>query len=93
MTWLTAAAIVGIWALPLEPMLISTGHASAAVLTRLVVSALYLLSLAPLVGRLGVVGGGIAAVGASVLLGVGMMLGVMRWYRDPRSGMLARTPP
>ena len=93
MTWLTAAAIVGIWALPLEPMLISTGHASAAVLTRLIVSALYLLSLAPLVGRLGVVGGGIAAVGASVLLGVGMMLGVMRWYRDPRSGMLARTPP
>ena len=93
MTWLTAAAIVGIWALPLEPMLISTGHASAAVLTRLVVSALYLLSLAPLVGRLGVVGGGIAAVGASVLLGIGMMLGVMRWYRDPRSGMLARTPP
>ena len=93
MTWLTAAAIVGIWALPLEPMLISTGHASAAVITRLVVSALYLVSLAPLVGRMGVVGGGVAAVGASILLGVGMMLGVMRWYRDPRSGMLARTQP
>ncbi len=89
MTWLTAAAIVGIWALPLEPMLISTGHANVAVLTRLVVSALYLLSLAPLVGRMGVVGGGIAAVGASILLGLGMMIGVMRWYRDPRTGMLA----
>ena len=47
LTWQTAAAVIGIWALPLEPMLISTGRAGQALAARLIVSAIYLLLLAP----------------------------------------------
>ena len=93
LTWQTGAAVISIWALPLEPMLISTGRAGQALTARLVVSALYLLVLAPMVGRYGLIGVGATSVGAELLLGAGMMLGVLHWYRDPRTGFVRPSPP
>jgi O-antigen/teichoic acid export membrane protein len=71
------------WAVPLEPMLISTGHAGVAFRTRLFVTILYVVALAPLVHQMGLLGGGVASVAASALMAGGMLVGVMRWYRDP----------
>ena len=94
MTWQVAAAVIGIWALPLEPILISTGRAGTALRTRVLVSAAYLIALQPLVSRLGVVGAGVASVGAAILMGGGMLLGVIRWRRDPLNGLrTSPTPP
>ena len=93
LTWLVAAAALSIWALPLEPLLISTGRAGAAFRARLFVSVCYLACLAPLIRTFGVVGAGAASVGASVLMGAGMMLGVLGWYRDPATGLARRAQP
>ena len=78
MLWQVAAAVVGILALPLEPMLISLGRPGAAVRVRLVVSAVFLLALPVLIHRLGLTGAGAALVGAAVALAVGMLLFILR---------------
>ncbi len=93
LTWQVAAAALSIWALPLEPLLISTGRAGAAFRARLTVTVCYLLCLAPLVQHFGVIGAGVASVGASLLMGAGMMLGVLDWYRDPSTGLARRAQP
>jgi O-antigen/teichoic acid export membrane protein len=93
LTWQTGAAVIGIWALPLEPMLISTGRAGQALWARLVVSAIYLFALAPMVAKLGLIGVGATSVGAEALMAAGMLLGVLHWYRDPRTGLVGRAPP
>ncbi len=90
LTWQVAAVVLAMWAMPLEPMLISTGRPGASLRTRIVVSACYLLALAPMVRHFGVVGAGMASVAASVLLGVGMLIGVVQWRRDVRIGPAAR---
>ncbi len=53
----------------------------------------YLLCLAPLIHRFGVIGAGVASVGGSVLMVAGMMLGVLAWYRDPNIGLARRAQP
>ena len=93
LTWQTGAAVISIWALPLEPMLISTGRAGQALTARLVVSALYLALLAPAITRLGLIGVGVTSVVAEALLGAGMMLGVLHWYRDPSTGFVRPPRP
>ncbi len=93
LTWQTGAAVISIWALPLEPMLISTGRAGQALTARLIVSAMYLLVLAPAVSRYGLIGVGATSVGAETLMGVGMLMGVLHWYRDPKTGFVRRTTP
>ena len=72
MTWQVAAAVIGIFALPLEPMLVSLGKAGATAWVRLAVSVLFLSALVPVVGRFGLIGAGAVVVGASVALGLGM---------------------
>lgn len=42
MLWLLTAAVIGIWAVPLEPLLLSTGGASATFWMRLAITALYI---------------------------------------------------
>lgn len=86
MTWLVAAAAIGVWALPFEPMLISTGRAGSAVVVRLVVSTLYLAALFPAVRSYGLIGAGVAEVVASILMFTGMLIPVLRWYRAPSAG-------
>lgn len=72
MTWQVAAAVIGILAIPLEPMLVSLGKAGEAVRVRLVVSVVFLAALGPIVGRHGLTGAGAGLVVAAAALGLGM---------------------
>ncbi|KAB0677186.1 fatty acyl-AMP ligase [Aureimonas leprariae] len=65
--WLFGASVVTIWALPLEPLLVSTGRSGSALRVRAAVAVAYLAVLFPLMDRLGLAGAGIAALGAAVL--------------------------
>ena len=91
LTLLVAAVAIEIWALPLEPMLVSIGRPGAAVRVRIAVSILYVAALFPLVRAFGLAGAGAATVGASLLLLVGMLISVVVWYRS--GGGSARGSP
>jgi len=78
MTWQVGAAVIGILALPLEPMLVSLGHAGSALRVRLVVSGAYLVALTPIVERFGAVGAGASLVAASAILALGMLWVLVR---------------
>jgi O-antigen/teichoic acid export membrane protein len=86
LVWLTAAAGVGIWSLPLEPLLISTGRPGAAVKVRLAVSILFLAALFPLTRAFGLDGAGAASVGAALLMLVGLLIPVISWSRSVDAG-------
>ncbi|HEY3696585.1 lipopolysaccharide biosynthesis protein [Phenylobacterium sp.] len=72
MTWQVGAAVIGIWSIPLEPMLVSLGRPGDAVKVRLIVSAVLLVCLVPVVQRFGLTGAGAALVMATASLAVGM---------------------
>lgn len=74
MTWQVAAAVIGIWALPLEPMLVSLGRPGDALKVRLVVSIAMLASLVPVIERFGAQGAGAALVAGVGAMGLGMFL-------------------
>jgi O-antigen/teichoic acid export membrane protein len=78
MTWQVAAAVLGIFALPLEPMLISLGKPGAAVMVRLVVGFAFLAALPFLVGQFGIIGAGAGLVGATGALALGMLGFILR---------------
>lgn len=73
MTWQLGAAVIGVWALPLEPMLVSLGHPGAVLRVRLVVAILFLALLTPIVGAYGLPGAGAALVGATLAMALGML--------------------
>lgn len=82
--WLLGASVVSLWALPLEPLLMSTGSAGAAFRMRLLVTIVYLPIL-----YLATVNGGLTATGAASVIGalllfLGQLWLVLRWYRRPR---------
>jgi O-antigen/teichoic acid export membrane protein len=72
MTWQVAAAVIGIWALPLEPMLVSLGRPGDALKVRVAVSAVLLVSLPFAIRAFGLTGAGAALVAAMAALAVGM---------------------
>ncbi len=77
MTWQVAAAAIAIFALPLEPMLVSQGRPGAALRVRLVVSLAFLAALPVVVdlwGARGAAIGLIAAAAAMALGNLGMLL-------------------
>ena len=78
MTWQVAAAVIGVFAIPLEPMLISLGKPGAAVRVRLVVSVAFLAALPFLATRFGLIGAGAGLVGAAAGLALGMLLFILR---------------
>jgi O-antigen/teichoic acid export membrane protein len=78
MTWQVAAAVIGIWALPLEPMLVSLGRPGDALKVRLVVSVAMLAALVPVVERFGAQGAGAALVVGMSTMGLGMFLMLQR---------------
>ena len=78
MTWQVAAAVIGVWALPLEPMLVSMGKPGAALRVRLVVAATFLVVLGPLVEAFGMSGAGAGLVIASLGMGLGMLWSLIR---------------
>ncbi|BBK41106.1 teichoic acid transporter [Allostella vacuolata] len=86
MAWLVAAAAVGVAALPFEPLLISVGHASSALVIRIVTIILYLPAALVLVDRYALLGAGIAVLAGAVMLFFGQFIAVLRWNRaTPRT--------
>ncbi|MCR5880410.1 lipopolysaccharide biosynthesis protein [Phenylobacterium sp. J367] len=84
MTWQVAAAAIGIFALPLEPMLVSQGRPGAALRVRLVVSLAFLASLALLIDQWGARGAAIGLVAAAAAMALGN-LGML--LRRPRGAL------
>jgi len=87
MLWQVAAAVIGIWALPLDPMLVTLGRPGDSLKVRLVVSAALLASLPLMIGRFGITGAGVALVAAMAALAAGMLFMLQR-----QSGRSAPTP-
>lgn len=73
MLWQVAAAVVGIWALPLDPMLVTLGRPGDSLKVRLVVAGALLASLPFMIGRFGIAGAGAALVAAMAALAAGML--------------------
>jgi O-antigen/teichoic acid export membrane protein len=93
MIWQVAGAVVGVFALPLEPMLISLGAPGAAVRVRLVVSVLFLAALPLLATRYGLIGAGVGLFVADVALALGMLLFILRESGNrPQSAPVPPTP-
>ncbi len=78
MTWQVAAATIAVFALPLEPMLISLGRAGAVVLVQLTVCLAYLGALQLLVPAFGLTGAGAGLVVAEIALGAGFLTFLLR---------------
>ena len=87
MTWQVGAAVIGLAALPFEPMLVSLGRAGTALSVRLVVCIGYLAVLGPVVTRHGALGAAVALVIASALMALGMFMCVFHNRRNhPQDG-------
>lgn len=78
MTWQVGAAVIGIFAIPLEPMLVSLGKPGAAVRVRLAVGAIFLAALPFLVERFGLIGAGAGLAAAAGALALGMLWFILR---------------
>lgn len=78
MTWQVGAAVIGVFALPLEPMLVSLGKPGAAVRVRLVVSVVFLTALPFLVMQFGIIGAGAGLAAAAGALALGMLWFILR---------------
>ena len=78
MTWQVAAAVIGICALPLEPLLISLGKPGRAVWVRLTVGIAFVASLPFLIGHFGLIGAGAGLAAAAGALALGMLWFILR---------------
>ncbi|MDB5424168.1 MAG: putative rane protein involved in the export of O-antigen and teichoic acid [Phenylobacterium sp.] len=78
MLWQVAAAVIGIWALPLDPMLVTLGRPGDALKVRLVVSAALLAALPFLIASFGITGAGAALVAAMGALAAGLFFMLQR---------------
>ncbi len=85
MTWQVAAAVVAIFALPLEPMLVSLGKPGAAVRVHLAVGVTFLISLPFLIEAFGLTGAGAGLVGAATALALGMLWFILRMSGNRRA--------
>ena len=85
MTWQVGAAVIGIFALPLEPMLISLGRPGLAVRVRIVVSVCYMAALPFVVQHFGLIGAGAGLVCAATGLALGMLVALLREGRAFRA--------
>lgn len=89
MTWQVGAAVIGICALPLEPLLISLGKPWAAVRVRLIVGLAFVVALPFLIGRFGLIGAGAGLAAAAGALALGMLWSILRENGNRRT---AETP-
>ena len=78
MVWQVAAAVIGIWALPLDPMLVTLGRPGDSLKVRLVVAGSLLISLPFMIDRFGITGAGAALVAAMAALAAGMLFMLRR---------------
>lgn len=80
MLWLLGAGVIGIWAIPLEPLLLSTGSATTALKAKLAVVLPYLPLLYWATAQHGLVGAGVAAVAGALLLFIIQLWLGLRWF-------------
>lgn len=92
MTWQVAAAVIGIFAMPLEPLLVSLGKPGRVVRVRLAVGVAYLAAVPFLIEGFGLIGAGAGLVGASATLALGMLLYILREGGDRGGGAPPATP-
>jgi O-antigen/teichoic acid export membrane protein len=92
MTWQVAAAVIGVFALPLEPMLISLGKPGAAVRVRFAVSIAFLAVLPFLVERFGLIGAGAGLGAAAGALALGMLWFILRENGNRRAAAPPEAP-
>lgn len=86
MLWLLAAAVISLWGVPLEPLLMSTGSATQAFWMRLAITLAYLPLLYWMTATLGLIASGIAAcIGTAALL-AGQIFLSWRWFRKSAGG-------
>ena len=78
MVWQVAAAVIGIWALPLDPMLVTLGRPGDSLKVRLVVAGALLAVLPFMIERFGITGAGAALVAAMAALAAGMLFMLKR---------------
>jgi O-antigen/teichoic acid export membrane protein len=77
--------VLGVFSFPLTPMLYALGKAGAPLRAKLIASAIFFVSLAPLCWKFGVVGAAIAFVLATAA-NVGVMVAQLaRQYRQRQS--------
>ncbi|MFV3127820.1 lipopolysaccharide biosynthesis protein [Niveispirillum sp. KHB5.9] len=81
MMWLVAAAVVGIWSFPLEPVMVSAGEAHKALVVRLWTTAVYIPVLLASIHYFGLIGAGWARMFSAVLVLVAFTVPVVRWFR------------
>ena len=86
MLWLFGASVIGIWGLPMEPLLISTGRSATALRVRAAVAVAYLAALFPAMDHYGLTGAGVAALGASALIFVLQLTALLRQSWAPAAG-------
>ncbi|MBL8771793.1 MAG: lipopolysaccharide biosynthesis protein [Phenylobacterium sp.] len=91
MTWQVAAAVIGICALPLEPLLISLGKPGRAVWVRLAVGIAFVAALPFLISRFGLIGAGAGLAAAAGALALGMLWFILRENGNRRAAD-ARAP-
>lgn len=84
--WLGAAALLDLWALPLEPALVSTGRAGTALAIRLAALVVFVPILLLAVEGLGLVGAGVATLAAAVVLLLGQLAAALRSLPRPGGG-------
>ncbi len=72
--WLGMASLIDLWAFPLEPALISTGRAGVAATVRVMVVTIYVPVLILCIHQFGLLGTGMAAVAAALMLLTGQLL-------------------
>lgn len=84
MLLLGAAALVTLWAFPLEPLLISVGLEAAALRARLAATLVHLVLVATLTPAVGLIGAGMAAVAAALLMVSAQSVPAMRWLAGNR---------
>ncbi len=78
MVWQVAAAVIGIWALPLDPMLVTLGRPGDSLKVRLVVAGALLAALPFMIDRFGITGAGASLVAAMAALAAGMLFMLRR---------------
>jgi O-antigen/teichoic acid export membrane protein len=81
MTWQVAAAAIALFALPLEPMLVSQGRPGAALAVRLVVSLAFLAALPVIIDMFGARGAAIGLIAAAVAMALGNLGMLLRRRR------------
>lgn len=82
MMWLVAAAVVGIWSFPLEPVMVSAGEAHKALMVRIWTTAVYIPVLLASIHWFGLIGAGWARMFSAVLVLAAFLVPVVRWFRQ-----------